>query len=162
MAEGRDVYLDVLLNDIPEDTVVPCEPVDSEDMLYILYTSGSTGKPKGVVHVHGGYAVGCYATTKFVFDIKPSDVFWCTADIGWVTGHSYTIYGPMTNAASIVLFEGIPTYPAADRFWSIVEKYKVNIIYTAPTAIRSLMRFGEELPARQARPVKLAHPWYRG
>ncbi|OLE04601.1 MAG: acetate--CoA ligase [Ktedonobacter sp. 13_1_20CM_4_53_11] len=148
MAEGRDVYLDVLLNDIPEDTVVPCEPVDSEDMLYILYTSGSTGKPKGVVHVHGGYAVGCYATTKFVFDIKPSDVFWCTADIGWVTGHSYTIYGPMTNAASIVLFEGIPTYPAADRFWSIVEKYKVNIIYTAPTAIRSLMRFGEELPAR--------------
>jgi len=148
MAEGRDVYLDVLLNDIPEDTVVPCEPVDSEDMLYILYTSGSTGKPKGVVHVHGGYAVGCYATTKFVFDIKPSDVFWCTADIGWVTGHSYTIYGPMMNAASIVLFEGIPTYPAADRFWSIVEKYKVNIIYTAPTAIRSLMRFGEELPAK--------------
>ena len=122
--------------------------MDSEDMLYILYTSGSTGKPKGVVHVQGGYAVGTYATTKFVFDIKPSDIFWCTADVGWVTGHSYTIYGPMMNAASIVLFEGIPTYPAADRFWSIVEKYKVNIIYTAPTAIRSLMRFGEEFPAK--------------
>jgi acetyl-CoA synthetase len=117
-------------------------------MLYILYTSGSTGKPKGVVHVQGGYAVGTYATTKFVFDLKASDVFWCTADVGWVTGHSYTIYGPMMNAATIVLFEGIPTYPAADRFWSIVEKYKVNIIYTAPTAIRSLMRFGEELPAK--------------
>lgn len=148
MKQGRDMYLDDLLKDIPEDTIVPCEPMDSEDILYILYTSGSTGKPKGVVHVHGGYAVGTYATTKLVFDIKPSDIFWCTADIGWVTGHSYTIYGPMMNAASIVLFEGTPTYPAADRFWSIVEKYKVNIIYTAPTAIRSLMRFGEELPAK--------------
>jgi len=148
MTAGRDAYLDELLKDVPEDTVVPCEPMDSEDMLYILYTSGSTGKPKGVVHVQGGYAVGTYATTKFVFDIKPSDIFWCTADVGWVTGHSYTIYGPMMNAASIVLYEGIPTYPAADRFWSIVEKYKVNIIYTAPTAIRSLMRFGEELPAK--------------
>ena len=148
MTAGRDAYQDELLKDIPEDTVIPCEPMDSEDMLYILYTSGSTGKPKGVVHVQGGYAVGTYATTKFVFDIKPSDIFWCTADVGWVTGHSYTIYGPMMNAASIVLFEGIPTYPAADRFWSIVEKYKVNIIYTAPTAIRSLMRFGEEFPAK--------------
>ena len=148
MTAGRGAYQDELLKDIPEDTVIPCEPMDSEDMLYILYTSGSTGKPKGVVHVQGGYAVGTYATTKFVFDIKPSDIFWCTADVGWVTGHSYTIYGPMMNAASIVLFEGIPTYPAADRFWSIVEKYKVNIIYTAPTAIRSLMRFGEEFPAK--------------
>jgi acetyl-CoA synthetase len=148
MTQGRDAYLDDLLKEIPEETVVPCEPMDSEDMLYILYTSGSTGKPKGVVHVQGGYAVGTYATTKFVFDLKASDVFWCTADIGWVTGHSYTIYGPMMNAATIVLFEGIPTYPAADRFWSIVEKYKVNIFYTAPTAIRSLMRFGEELPAK--------------
>ena len=148
MTAGRDAYQDELLKDIPEDTVIPCEPMDSEDMLYILYTSGSTGKPKGVVHVQGGYAVGTYATNKFVFDIKPSDIFWCTADVGWVTGHSYTIYGPMMNAASIVLFEGIPTYPAADRFWSIVEKYKVNIIYTAPTAIRSLMRFGEEFPAK--------------
>jgi len=144
--QGRDVYLDDLLKDIARDTVVPCEPVDSEDMLFILYTSGSTGKPKGVVHVQGGYAVGVYATTKFVFDIKPSDVFWCTADVGWVTGHSYGIYGPLMNAATSVLFEGVPTYPAADRWWSIVDKYQVSILYTAPTAIRSLMRFGEELP----------------
>src|SRR5258708_5087754 len=148
MEAGRDIYWHELLADIPEDTVVPCEPMDSEDLLYILYTSGSTGKPKGVVHVHGGYAVGTYATTKFVFDIKPSDVFWCTADVGWVTGHSYTIYGPLMNAATSILFEGIPTYPAPDRWWEIVEKHKATIIYTAPTAIRSLMRFGEELPAK--------------
>jgi len=147
MKAGRDIYLDDLLQDIPRNIVVPCEPMDSEDMLYILYTSGSTGKPKGVVHIQGGYAVGTYATTKFVFDIKPSDVFWCTADVGWVTGHSYTIYGPLMNGATSILFEGIPTYPAADRWWSIVEKYQVTILYTAPTAIRSLMRFGEELPA---------------
>lgn len=148
MQAGRDLYLHELLKDIPENTVVPCEPMDSEDLLYILYTSGSTGKPKGVVHVQGGYAVGTYATTKFVFDIKPSDVFWCTADVGWVTGHSYSIYGPLMNAATSVLFEGIPTYPAADRWWSLIERYKVTILYTAPTAIRSLMRFGEELPAK--------------
>jgi len=147
MKAGRDIYLDDLLQDIPRNIVVPCEPMDSEDMLYILYTSGSTGKPKGVVHIQGGYAVGTYATTKFVFDIKPSDVFWCTADVGWVTGHSYTIYGPLMNGATSILFEGIPTYPAADRWWSIVEKYQVTILYTATTAIRSLMRFGEELPA---------------
>ncbi len=148
MKAGRDIYMDDLLADIPEDTVVPVEPMDSEDMLYILYTSGSTGKPKGVVHVQGGYAVGTYATTKFVFDIKPSDVFWCTADIGWVTGHSYIIYGPLMNAATCILYEGTPTYPAPDRWWEIVEKYKATILYTAPTAIRSLMRFGEELPAK--------------
>ncbi|HZS78665.1 MAG TPA: acetate--CoA ligase [Ktedonobacteraceae bacterium] len=148
MKAGRDVYWDELLADIPQDTVVPCEPMDSEDMLYILYTSGSTGKPKGVVHVQGGYSVGCYATTRFVFDIKPEDVFWCTADIGWVTGHSYTIYGPLMNAATSILFEGIPTYPGPDRFWDLVEKYKVTIFYTAPTAIRSLMRFGDEYPGK--------------
>ena len=148
MRAGRDIYLDDLLQDIPRSIVVPCELMDSEDMLYILYTSGSTGKPKGVVHVQGGYAVGTYATTKFVFDIKPSDVFWCTADVGWVTGHSYTIYGPLMNGATSILFEGIPTYPAADRWWSIVDKYQVTTLYTAPTAIRSLMRFGEELPTR--------------
>jgi acetyl-CoA synthetase len=148
MQAGRDVYLDEMLKDIPEDTVVPCEPMDSEDMLYILYTSGSTGKPKGVVHVHGGHAVGLYATTRFVFDLKDSDVYWCTADIGWVTGHSYIVYGPLMNAATSVLFEGIPTSPQPDRFWSIVEKFKVNILYTSPTAIRGLMRFGEEWPAR--------------
>jgi acetyl-CoA synthetase len=148
MQSGRDVYLHDLLADIAEDTVVPCEPMDSEDMLYILYTSGSTGKPKGVVHVQGGYAVGLYATTKFVFDLKPNDVYWCTADIGWVTGHSYTIYGPLMNAATSVLFEGAPTHPGPDRLWAIIEKYKVTILYTAPTLIRNLMRFGEEWPAK--------------
>jgi len=148
MQAGRDIYWDELLVDIPEDTVVPCEPMDSEDLLYILYTSGSTGTPKGVVHVHGGYGVGVYATTKFVFDIKDDDVFWCTADVGWVTGHSYIIYGPLMNGATNVLFEGTPTYPAPDRWWSIVEKFKVTILYTSPTAIRGLMRFGEEWPSR--------------
>lgn len=148
MQAGRDVYWHDLLADVPADTVVPCEQMDSEDMLYILYTSGSTGKPKGVVHVQGGYAVGVYATTKFVFDIKDSDIFWCTADVGWVTGHSYIIYGPLMNGATGVLFEGTPTYPQPDRFWSIVEKFKINIIYTSPTAIRGLMRFGEEWPAK--------------
>ena len=148
MTEGRDYYLDELLKDVPEDTHVPCEVMDSEDPLYILYTSGSTGKPKGVVHVQGGYAVGVYATTKFVFDIKPDDIFWCAADVGWVTGHSYILYGPLMNAATTILYEGIPTYPAADRWWQIVAKYKATILYCAPTAIRSLMRFGEELPAK--------------
>ncbi|HLG61126.1 MAG TPA: acetate--CoA ligase [Ktedonosporobacter sp.] len=148
MLTGRDICWDELLAGIPEDTVVPCEPMDSEDLLYILYTSGSTGTPKGVVHVHGGYGVGVYATTKFVFDIKDNDVFWCTADVGWVTGHSYIIYGPLMNGATNVLFEGTPTYPAPDRWWSIVEKFKVTILYTSPTAIRGLMRFGEEWPAK--------------
>jgi acetyl-CoA synthetase len=148
MQEGRDIYWDELLKDIPEDTYVPCEEMDSEDMLYILYTSGSTGKPKGVVHVQGGYAVGVYATTKYVFDIKPDDVYWCTADIGWVTGHSYIVYGPLQNGVTGVMFEGTPAYPAPDRWWEIVEKYKVTILYTAPTAIRSLMRLGEQWPAK--------------
>jgi acetyl-CoA synthetase len=112
MKAGRDIYLEDLLADIPEETVVPCEQMDSEDLLYILYTSGSTGKPKGVVHVQGGYAVGVYATTKFVFDAKDSDIFWCTADVGWVTGHSYIIYGPLMNGLTNVLYEGVPTYPA--------------------------------------------------
>lgn len=148
MKEGRDIAWNELLKDIPEDVTVPCEEMDAEDMLYILYTSGSTGKPKGVVHVQGGYMVGVYATTKFVFDLKPNDIFWCTADVGWVTGHSYVIYGPLANGVTSVLYEGIPTYPNPDRFWSIVEKYKVTIIYTAPTAIRGLMRHGEEWPAK--------------
>ena len=148
MQEGRDFYLDELFKEIPEDTVVPCEPMDSEDLLYILYTSGSTGKPKGVVHVQGGYAVGTYTTTKFVFDMKPEDVYWCSADIGWVTGHSYIVYGPLMNGATSVLFEGTPTYPAPDRWWSIIEKFKVSIFYSSPTGIRGLMRFGEEWPAK--------------
>lgn len=148
MQEGRDIYWHDLIADIPEDTVVPCEPMDSEDMLYILYTSGSTGKPKGVVHVHAGYAVGVYTTTKFVFDIKDSDVYWCTADVGWVTGHSYIIYGPLMNGATNVLFEGAPTYPNPDRWWAIAERFKVTVLYTSPTGIRGLMRFGEEWPAK--------------
>src|SRR6266568_6312575 len=148
MQAGRDIYWDDLLAGIPQDTYVPCEPMDSEDLLYILYTSGSTGKPKGIVHVHGGYAVGTYATTKFVFDIKDSDIFWCAADIGWVTGHSYIVYGPLMNGATSVLFEGTPTYPEPDRIWSVIEKYKATILYTSPTAIRGLMRFGEEWPAK--------------
>ncbi len=148
MKAGRDVLWNDLLANIPQDVVVPCEEMDAEDMLYILYTSGSTGKPKGVVHVQGGYMVGVYATTKFVFDLKPNDVYWCTADVGWVTGHSYTIYGLLTNGATCILYEGIPTYPNPDRFWSIVEKYKVTVFYTAPTAIRGLMRHGEEWPAK--------------
>jgi acetyl-CoA synthetase len=148
MQEGRDHFADDLFQDIPSDTVVPCEVMDSEDLLYILYTSGSTGKPKGVVHVHGGYGVGVYTTTRFVFDIKPDDVYWCTADNGWVTGHSYIVYGPLMNGATSVIFESTPTYPAPDRFWTVVEKYKVSILYTSPTAIRGLMRFGEEWPAK--------------
>ena len=148
MKADRDVYWDDLLADIPEDTIVPCEPMDSEDPLYILYTSGSTGKPKGVVHVHGGYAVGLYATTKFVFDVKDEDVFWCTADVGWVTAHSYLVYGPLMHGTTNVLFEGTPTHPTPERWWGIIEKYKVSILYTSPTAIRGLMRFGEVWPAR--------------
>jgi acetate--CoA ligase len=148
MKEGRDIFWHDLIADIPEDTVVPCEPMDSEDLLYILYTSGSTGKPKGIVHVQGGYAVGVYATTKFVFDIKDDDVFWCTADVGWVTGHSYIIYGPLMNGVTSVLFEGTPQYPTPDRWWSVAERFKVSILYTSPTGIRGLMRFGEEWPAK--------------
>src|SRR5215472_216659 len=148
MQAGRDIYWHDLIANIPENTIVPCEPMDSEDLLYILYTSGSTGKPKGVVHVQGGYAVGVYATTKFVFDVKESDVYWCTADIGWVTGHSYIVYGPLMNGATSVLFEGIPTYPHPERYWSIDKKFKVNIIYTSTTAIRGLMRHGEQWPAK--------------
>ena len=148
MQSGRDFYWDDLAANIPEDTVVPCEVMDSEDMLYILYTSGSTGKPKGIVHVQAGYSVGVYETTKFVFDIKPDDVYWCAADVGWVTGHSYIVYGPLMNGVTGVLYEGIPSYPAPDRWWSVIDKYKINILYTSPTAIRGLMKFGEEWPAK--------------
>ncbi len=147
MTEGRDIFWDDALSGIPAEVDLPAEQMDSEDMLYILYTSGSTGKPKGVVHVQAGYAVGVYATTKFVFDIKPDDIYWCTADVGWVTGHSYVIYGPLMCGVSSIMFEGIPTYPQPDRWWSIIEKYKATILYTAPTAIRARMREGEKYPA---------------
>ena len=145
---NRDVTWDELFSGIPQEVVVPCESMESEDPLYILYTSGSTGKPKGVVHVHGGYAVGLSATTKFVFDLKAPDIFWCTADVGWVTAHSYLVYGPLLHGTTSILFEGTPTYPTPARWWSIIEKYGVTILYTSPTAMRGLMRFGDEWPAR--------------
>ena len=121
--------------------------MDAEDPLFILYTSGSTGKPKGVLHTTGGYLLFTHLTMKYYFDIREEDTYWCTADIGWITGHSYIIYGPLSNGATSLMFEGVPTYPQPDRFWQIVEKFKVNIFYTAPTAIRSLMREGEKWPA---------------
>ncbi|HKT80810.1 MAG TPA: acetate--CoA ligase [Vicinamibacterales bacterium] len=124
------------------------EPMDAEDMLYILYTSGTTGKPKGIVHTTGGYLVGTYATTKLVFDLREEDVYWCTADIGWVTGHSYVVYGPLANGATVLMYEGAPDWPEKDRFWSLIERYGVTIFYTAPTAIRAFMRWGTEWPAK--------------
>ncbi|MEA2570234.1 MAG: acetyl-CoA synthetase [Acidobacteriota bacterium] len=125
-----------------------CEPVwvDSEQMLYTLYTSGTTGKPKGIIHTTGGYLTGCYATTKWVFDLKDDDVYWCTADIGWVTGHSYVVYGPLANGATVFIYEGAPDWPRQDRFWQLIEKHKVTVFYTAPTAIRAFMKWGESLP----------------
>jgi acetyl-CoA synthetase len=122
--------------------ICPPEPMDAEDPLFILYTSGSTGKPKGLVHSTGGYLLFCAITHKYVFDYQDGEIYWCTADIGWVTGHSYIIYGPLCNGATSLMFEGIPTYPEADRFWQIIDKHQVNIFYTAPTAIRALMAQG--------------------
>lgn len=146
MVKGRDLWW----HDLMAKAEPHCEPekMDSEDMLFMLYTSGTTGKPKGIVHTTGGYLVGVYATAKWVFDLKEEDTYWCTADIGWVTGHSYIIYGPLSNGATSIMFEGTPDYPDFDRFWEIVEKYGVTIFYTAPTAIRSFMKWGEEHPKK--------------
>jgi len=147
MKPGRDHWYHELMQDAP----LTCEPeaMDSEDMLYILYTSGTTGKPKGIVHTTAGYLVGTYATTKLVFDLKDEDVYWCTADIGWVTGHSYVVYGPLANGATVVMYEGAPDWPQKDRFWALIERYGVTVFYTAPTAIRAFMRWGTEWPAKR-------------
>jgi acetyl-CoA synthetase len=145
--EGRDLWYHRLMQEAA-NYLAP-EPMDSEDMLYILYTSGTTGKPKGIVHTTGGYLTGVYATTKWVFDLKDEDVYWCTADIGWVTGHSYVVYGPLANGATVVMYEGAPDWPEKDRFWQIVERYGVTVFYTAPTAIRAFMRWGTEWPERR-------------
>ncbi|HYS24893.1 MAG TPA: acetate--CoA ligase [Vicinamibacterales bacterium] len=145
--EGRDHWYHRLMQAAP----YACEPekMDSEDLLYILYTSGTTGKPKGIMHTTGGYLTGTYATTKWVFDIKDDDVYWCTADIGWVTGHSYVVYGPLANGATVMMYEGAPDWPQKDRFWQIIERYGVTIFYTAPTAIRAFMRWGTDWPKKR-------------
>lgn len=146
MKEGRDHWWHRLMADAEAD----CKPeqMDAEDVLYILYTSGTTGKPKGIVHTTGGYLVGVTTTTKLVFDLKEDDVFWCTADVGWVTGHSYLVYGPLANGATCVMYEGAPDWPERDRFWQICARYGVTILYTAPTAIRAFMKWGDQWPAK--------------
>ncbi len=149
MERGRDSWWEEEM--YAEDITSHCEleEMDAEDPLFILYTSGSTGKPKGVLHTTGGYLLYALQTTKWIFDVREGDTYWCTADIGWVTGHSYVIYGPLALGTTSVIFEGVPTYPKPDRFWEIVEKYKVNIFYTAPTAIRALMREGDDWPQKR-------------
>lgn len=144
--EGRDIWW----HDLMEGQTTECaaEPMDSEDMLYILYTSGTTGKPKGIVHTTAGYLLQTSLTTRWVFDLKEEDLYWCTADIGWVTGHSYIVYGPLANGASCFMYEGAPDTPDKDRFWELIEKYRITILYTAPTSIRQFMKWGTEYPAR--------------
>jgi len=142
MREGRDVWWDEVATD---ESDCPCEPMDAEDMLYLLYTSGTTAKPKGIIHTTAGYLVGVATTHHYIFDLKPkTDVYWCAADVGWVTGHSYIVYGPLCNAATSVMYEGTPDFPDKDRWWAIIERYGVTILYTAPTAIRTHMKWGSE------------------
>jgi acetyl-CoA synthetase len=149
MDEGRDVWWqDVVEGQSSDPETCPPEPMDSEDLLYLLYTSGTTAKPKGIVHTTGGYLVGVATTHYYIFDIKPDSVYWCAADVGWVTGHSYIVYGPLANGTTGVMYEGTPDFPDKDRWWAIIERYKVDILYTAPTAIRSHMKWGPEHAAK--------------
>jgi acetyl-CoA synthetase len=147
--DARDVWWHEVTEGKSDDPAsAPCEPMEAEDLLYLLYTSGTTAKPKGIVHTTAGYLVGVATTHDYIFDIKPDSVYWCAADVGWVTGHSYIVYGPLANATTGVIFEGVPNYPNAERWWEIIERYKVDILYTAPTAIRSHMKWGPEHAAR--------------
>ena len=147
MQDGRDHWYHDLV--AAADPDCPAEPFDAEQLLFLLYTSGTTGKPKGIMHTTGGYLTQVAFTHKYVFDLHPeTDVYWCTADVGWVTGHSYIVYGPLANGATIVMYEGVPNHPGNDRFWAIIEKYGVTIFYTAPTAIRTFMKWGAEEPAK--------------
>jgi acetyl-CoA synthetase len=144
--DGRDFWWHDLMETV--ETECPAEELDSEHPLFILYTSGTTGKPKGILHTTAGYLLGAHLTTKWVFDLKDEDLYWCTADIGWVTGHSYVVYGPLSNGATALMYEGAPNWPDYDRFWSMIERHRVNVFYTAPTAIRAFIRWGEQWPLR--------------
>src|SRR5438046_4647238 len=145
MKQGRDMRASEMLEGASDDPKsCPPEPMDSDDLLALLYTSGTTAKPKGIVHTTAGYLVGTATTHHYIFDVKPDSVYWCAADIGWVTGHSYIVYGPLCNGTTGVIYEGVPDFPDKDRWWSIIERYKVDMLYTAPTAIRSHMKWGPE------------------
>jgi acetyl-CoA synthetase len=146
MQDGRDFWWHDLMETVESDC--PAEELDSEHPLYILYTSGTTGKPKGILHTTAGYLLQAHLTTKWVFDIKDEDLYWCTADIGWVTGHSYVVYGPLSNGATVLMYEGAPNFPEPDRFWTMIERHRVNIFYTAPTAIRAFIKWGDQWPAK--------------
>ncbi|HEX8189523.1 MAG TPA: acetate--CoA ligase [Pyrinomonadaceae bacterium] len=147
MQMGRDYWWHEMVQAVPDDC--PAEELDSEHPLYILYTSGTTGKPKGILHTTAGYLLQTHLTTKWVFDLRDEDVYWCTADIGWVTGHSYVVYGPLSNGATVLMYEGAPNHPEPDRFWDIIQRHRVNIFYTAPTAIRAFVKWGEHWPLRR-------------
>jgi len=144
MVGGRDIWWDQVIAGM--DTNCPAEPMDAEDLLFVLYTSGSTGKPKGIIHTTAGYMIGCYLTTRDVFDIHDEEIYWCTADVGWVTGHSYVVYGPLCNGTTTFMYEGAPNFPDFGRFWAMIQRHKINIMYTAPTAIRAFMRAGRQFP----------------
>jgi len=146
MKIGRDYWWHELMETVNDDC--PAEELDSEHPLFILYTSGTTGKPKGILHTTGGYMTGTYITSKWIFDLRDEDTYWCTADIGWVTGHSYVVYGPLANGATVFMYEGAPNHPEPDRFWRLVERHKINILYTAPTAIRAFIKWGEQYPLK--------------